>query len=160
MASWFTRAVLRPLFRLSDRVGFFFARLWQRHVIRELGGTVTDGFLELLLRAMGFAFELSPAYRRNIEGFEGVLLFTAGDGVAASATFQNGQMTMGHEHIDHPNAQIAFRDPAALRAYLLSGGQDILQAILENKVETKGNLNYIYRFGFLARDLARRLGVG
>jgi hypothetical protein len=27
-------------------------------------------------------------------------------------------------------------------------------------VQIEGNLNYIYRFGFLARDLARRLGAG
>ena len=32
--------------------------------------------------------------------------------------------------------------------------------LLENKVEVDGNPNYIFKFGFMVRDLGRRLGVG
>lgn len=160
MASWFTRVVLGPIFRLSDRIGFFLSRIWQRHVIKELGGDMTDNFLELLLQGMTFAFELSPSYRENIEGFEGKYLFTASDQVAVSAAFHNGRMTRGTEPIDDWNVHVAFKDAAALRAFLFCSGQDILDAILRNDVQIEGNLNYIYRFGFLARELARRLGAG
>jgi hypothetical protein len=30
---------------------------------------------------------------------------------------------------------------------------------LANEVAVDGNLNYIYKFGFMARDLVHRLGV-
>jgi hypothetical protein len=45
-----------------------------------------------------------------------------------------------------------------LRAFLLSKNQDILDSVLANTVEVDGNLNYIYKFGFMVRDLIRRLG--
>ena len=47
-----------------------------------------------------------------------------------------------------------------MNAFLFSRDQDILDSLLANDVELDGNLNYIYKFGFMARDLGRRLGVG
>jgi hypothetical protein len=68
-------------------------------------------------------------------------------------------MTVHAEAIDDWDVKVTFKDAAALRAYLFSRNQDILDSILKNDVEVDGNLNYIYRFGFLARDLIHRLGI-
>jgi hypothetical protein len=46
-----------------------------------------------------------------------------------------------------------------LRDFIFSRDQDILNSILANQVEVDGNLNYIYKFGFMARDLAKRVGA-
>ena len=43
---------------------------------------------------------------------------------------------------------------------MFSRDQDILNSLLANDVEVDGNLNYVYKFGFMARDLGHRLGVG
>jgi len=56
--------------------------------------------------------------------------------------------------------RVTFKDWTALRDFLFFGDQDILDSLLENKVEVDGNPNYIFKFGFMARDLGRRLGVG
>ena len=57
-----------------------------------------------------------------------------------------------------PTVTITFKDSAAVRRFLLSKDQDILSSIMANEVEVDGNLNYVYKLGFMARDLTRRLG--
>ncbi len=54
---------------------------------------------------------------------------------------------------------MTFRNPVALRDFLFSKNQDVLQSLLKNEVTVEGNLNYLYKFGFMAKDLMRRLGL-
>jgi hypothetical protein len=54
---------------------------------------------------------------------------------------------------------VTFKDPAALRRFLFSRDQDVLARILANEIAVDGNLNYVYKFGFMVRDLVHRLGV-
>ena len=63
------------------------------------------------------------------------------------------------EDIDDWNVRVTFKNPAALRDFLFSQNQDILDSILANTVEVDGNLNYIYKFGFMARDIRKRIGL-
>jgi hypothetical protein len=56
-------------------------------------------------------------------------------------------------------ALVRYKDSQAMWSMLLGGGDILFDSLLNNTVEVEGNLNYIYRFGFLARDLQRRLGV-
>ena len=58
------------------------------------------------------------------------------------------------------DVKVSFADPAALRRYILSIDQDILDLMLENKVTVEGNVNYIYKFLFMTKDLFRRIGLG
>jgi hypothetical protein len=162
MASRLKRSLLRPIpYLFSDRAGLFITKLWSKRLIEELYGKVTDKFLELLLGGMDLAFCLSKGYRKNIKGFEGRYLFrTADDLVAAAATFSDGDMKVHKEAIDDWDICITFKDAAALNAFIFSRDQDILDSLLKNDVQLDGNLNYIYKFGFMARDLGHRLGVG
>ena len=161
MASRLKRTLLRPIpYLFSDRAGQFIAKLWTKRLRQELCGKVTDMFLELLLRGMDLAFCLSKGYRKNIKDFEGRYLFRTADHlVAAAATFKDGDMKVHGEPIDDWNIRITFKDAAALNAFIFSRDQDILDSILANDVEVDGNLNYVYKFGFMARDLGHRLGI-
>lgn len=138
-------------------------RLYQGRVaalVRALEGFLMDKFLEILLGAMEFAFLLLRGYRRNIAGFSGAYLFRTADGkVAAGAHFAHGRMKVLREAFPTYDVAITFKDSAALRRFLFSRDQDILASILSCEVEVDGNLNYIYKFGFLAHDLLRRFGV-
>jgi len=138
----------------------------------EFGDKVTDKFLELLLKGMEGAFSASKnkiistfsdkfeGYHKNIKGFKGRYLFrTLDNRVAASAIFENGDMDVGEDAIDDWNVRVTFKNAAALRDFLFSQDQDILNSILANEVEVDGNLNYIYKFGFIARDIKRRIGL-
>ena len=162
MASRLKRTILRPVpYLFSDRTGLFITRLWSKSLREELYGKVTDRFLELLLQGMDLAFCLSKGYRKNIKNFKGRYLFrTADNTVAASATFRDGDMEVHEEVIDDWDSRVTFKDAAALMAFIFSRDHDILDSILKNDVEVDGNLNYIYKFGFMARDLSQRIGVG
>ena len=134
--------------------------LWSNRIKDQICGEVTDEFLELLLKGMDLAFFFSGGYRKNIEGFKGRYLFRTDDNmVTASAIFQNGDMQVRENGITDWDVKVTFKNAAALRNFLFSKDQDILNSILANEVEVDGNLNYIYKFGFLAKDLGRRLGV-
>jgi len=121
---------------------------------------LADGFLELLLDMMRLAFLFDSRFRRNIEDFQGRYLFRSKDGsIAAGAIFSHGRMAVSREAIENPNVAVTFRDEKALMGFLLAPKPDILGAVLRQDVVLEGNLNYLYRFGFLVRDLARRLGL-
>ena len=121
-------------------------------------GVVTDKLLEALLRGMDMAFWLSRGYRRNIKNFKGRYLFVTRDGdVAASAIFNNGDLDITEDSIGDWDVKVSFTDDIALLEFLLSQNQDVLNSLLENKVEVEGNLNYLSRFGYLAKDLENRV---
>jgi hypothetical protein len=162
MTSRLKRTLLSSIpYLFSDRAGLFITRLWSKRLREQLYGGVTDRFLELLLRGMDLAFCLSKGYRKNIKNFHGRYLFKTADHlVDAAATFKDGDMEVHKEAIDDWNVCITFKDAAALNAFIFSKDQDILDSLLANDVEIDGNLNYVYKFGFMARDLGHRLGVG
>ncbi len=135
-------------------------RTSSRALTDQLRGQLTDQFLEMLLRSMELAFELSNDYRRNIEGFRGTLTFVTRDGsVGISAVFGDGRMKVLGKPSPDWQALVRYKDSQAMWSMLLGGGDILFDSLLNNTVEVEGNLNYIYRFGFLARDLQRRLGV-
>jgi hypothetical protein len=68
-------------------------------------------------------------------------------------------MTVDDRAIVPSDVQVTFTNAKALWSFLLSENQDVLNSILENTVEVEGNLNYLYRFGFLAKELTRRIGI-
>ena len=126
----------------------------------ELEGELTDKFVEVLFLGMDVAFVLIGDYRRNLRGFRGsFVLRTSDNQVAASAVFRRRKMKVKTFAVPAPSVTITFKDPAALRRFLFSKDQDILGSLLANEVEVDGNLNYVYKFGFMARDLTRRLGI-
>jgi hypothetical protein len=138
-------------------------RVWQRRARRlkvELEGALTDKFVELLLSGMELAFLIVPGYRRNLRGFHGSYLFrTADDRVVASASFAAGKMSVHTRAIIGPTVTVSFKDPAALRRFLFAQDQDIIQSLLANDVEIDGNISYVYKFGFMARQLTLALGL-
>ena len=160
MASRIRRTVLNLIPSISESAGQWVLRQFSGGLIKELGGRLTDKFLEILLYGMDLGFCLSRDFRKNIENFRGGYVFRTADRlVAASATFADGDMQVDTTPVEDCNARITFKDAAALQRFLFSKNQDILNSILANEVEVEGNLNYIYKFGFLAKDLVRRLGV-
>lgn len=161
MASGIKRTILSPISLMPEMAGDFITKFWAKRLREELCGEITDKFLEILLGGMDLAFTLSSGYRKNIKDFEGKYLFRTADNiVCASAVFKDNNMDVYDNAIDDWDARVTFRDAKALRSFIFSQNQDILNSILANEVEVDGNLNYIYKFGFMARDLARRLGVG
>ena len=152
---WRLLAWVRPESRLLDLV-----RRKAQALKDELEGKLTNKFVAILFFSMEISFILLASYQRNLRGFRGsYVLCTADRRVAASAVFGNGKMLVKAEAVASPNVTITFKDSAALRRFLFSKDQDILASLLANEVDVDGNLNYIYKLGFMARDLTRRLGI-
>jgi len=134
----------------------------QERLREEICGSATDAFLELLLNGMSFFLQVDEDYRQNIAGFKGKYIFRTKNGrVQATAIYQDDKMTVvpqAEEGVDW-DVRITFSKAEAFKNYILSGGMDTLTPLLTGEVENEGNNNYIYKYGFMARDLARRMGV-
>lgn len=136
------------------------AELWD-NIQRSIEGEAAEEFLELLLKGMRLAFIILPDYRESIRKFDGRFQFTSADGeMTMAAVFNKGRMQVMEKVIDNPDITITFRDGKALFTFLLAPKQDILGSMLAQEVKTDGNLNYLYRFGFLAKKLQRMLQPG
>jgi len=161
MRSKFKRTILGSISHLlTDSIGNFITRFFSKRLEKELLGELTDECLELLLEGMELAFCLSKGYRRNIKKFKGAYLLRTGDNlVITSITFDRGKMTVYEDAIADWDVRVTIKDVQAFWKFVFSRDHDILNLVLANEVEIDGNLNYIYKFGFLARDLAHRLGL-
>ncbi|HLZ19357.1 MAG TPA: hypothetical protein VKO67_07075 [Smithellaceae bacterium] len=121
----------------------------------SMGSEVAKGFLRLLLKLMAFVFMLNiKDFRKNIESFNGRYVFRSKDNsIVASAAFENGTMKVYDRIIEKPNMTITFRNDRSLMNYLLSPKPDILNAVLKQDVTVSGNLNYLYKFAYMAKRL-------
>ncbi len=154
------RTLLKPISLLPDGIGHFIVKRSSKNLVNQWAGELTDECLEALLKGMEFAFWVSRGYRKNIKTFKGAYVFRTGDGkVVSSATFDDGDMDVHERAVEDWDVRVTFKNQQAFWKFLFSKNQDILGSILANDVEVDGNLNYLYRFGFLARDLGHRLGA-
>ncbi|HAW50301.1 TPA: hypothetical protein DCX16_05075 [bacterium] len=120
-----------------------------------------EEFLEKLLNIMSLLFIIEPNFRKHIKDFFGTIEFRSKDyEIRVLATFKDNKLKIRElkpeEKLeDAPNAVIIFKNPIALMNFLLpkGGRRDILRSILNNEVVLQGNLNYIYRFSFIANHL-------
>jgi hypothetical protein len=138
-------------------------RWWHGRCFNEMDGKATDATLEALLTAMQWGYRLFPAWRSRIQGFQGTIVFAAkspsdgADVVHATAVFDGSRMKALCRAADSFDVKVTFRDPGSLFAFLMSRNHDIADALLTNSIDTAGNLNYVYRFGFLAMEMTRSL---
>jgi hypothetical protein len=164
MASVWRRFILRPISNMFNGADAFFTRIRAWRLKKQILGTATDKFIEILLRGMDLFIFLTPDkdFRRNLENFNGRYYFRGADkaeNIRFSATFNNGYMQVHEKAIDDWDVLVTFRNGKALRDYIFSEKQDIFNSISENAVEVNGNLNHIFKFGFIAQNLMHRLGI-
>ena len=119
---------------------------------------IGDKLLELLLHGMDMILAFSKSCRASIKNFKGQYVFESKDGtIAASVIFDNGDMKVHDNRISEYDVRVVFEDEVALMEFLFSENQDILNSILEGTVEVEGNLNYLYKFGHLAKTVRDRI---
>lgn len=124
--------------------------------LKCLEDETAETFLEVLLLLMKFKFMLDPSYRRNIENFRGRYQFKSKDGgVTVLVEFDNGKMDVKEALSEDVDVTVIFKDGRALMNFLFH--RDILRGLLNNDVTVDGNLNYMYKFGFMANHLQLEL---
>jgi hypothetical protein len=137
-------------------------RCWHGRRFNKLDGEVSDQVLEQLLKAMAWGFRLVPHWRDEIKGFRGTIVFAAKavsgsnrEPVQATAVFDGQRMTVLQKAVESFDAKVTFSNAGALFSFILSRSHDVVDSLLKNAVETKGNINYVYRFGFLVMEMTR-----
>lgn len=113
-----------------------------------------EDFLKLLLNLMSIAFKIDHKFRKNIEGFNGRYQFKSKDGhITVAALFGEDKLEVKEAEIEDPDITILFKDGKALMGYLLTPKPDILGSMLRQEVSLDGNLNYLYKFAYMAKRL-------
>jgi hypothetical protein len=130
------------------------AKTLQKHFLNCIESEVAEEILELLLKLMSLVFFLDKDFKRNIENFNGRYLFKSRDNkITMAAIFRDNRMKVYEKSIDRTNITVTFRNAKALMDYLLSPKPDILGSILRQDVTIDGNLNYFYKFAYMAKHL-------
>jgi hypothetical protein len=122
--------------------------------IQELESEGAEEFLEVLLRLMGLMLRLDKDFQRNIKNFNGHYLFCSQDRrITVAAVFKNNRLKVSEEEIGDTHMTVVFRNAKALMGFLLSPKPDILGSMLRQDVTIDGNLNYLYKFAYMAKHL-------
>jgi len=134
-------------------------RRWQRKRVEPrflqcLQSEAAEEFLELLLKLMSLAFKLDADFRQNIKGFTGRYQFRSLDNsVTIAAIFTGKGLKVKERLIPNADVSVIFKDSKSLMNYLLATDRDILRLMLNNEVVLNGNVNYIFKFGYMANHL-------
>jgi hypothetical protein len=130
------------------------ARKAAQRFMQALESETAETFLEVLLKLMGLVFFLDRDFRRNIQDFNARYLFCSQDRqITVAAVFKNRRLKVREEWIDNTHITVCFRDAKALMGLLLTPKPDILGSMLRQDITLDGNLNYLYKFAYMAKHL-------
>ena len=122
--------------------------------IKCLESEFAEEFLEAVLGFMKILFLMDHDFRKNILNFNGRYQFKSRDGsITVAAIFRDNGMEVSEEEITDPDITVIFKDSKALMNYLLAPKPDVLGSMLRQEVTLHGNLNYLYKFAFMAKRL-------
>lgn len=132
----------------------------QRKLVKNMTNEALDEFLELLLKVIALKLRIDARYRQNIAGFRGRYVFRTQDGkIAVSAIFEENELKVLDDPVKESDVTVTFKDGAALCEFLLSKDPDVFAFILDNKIDYEGNLNYVLKFGYMAKRLQLELAA-
>ncbi len=130
------------------------ARKATRKFMETLESEGAEDFLAVLLKLMGLVFCLDRDFRRNIRDFNGRYLFRSQDRqITVAAVFEDNRLKVTEEEIGDTHMTVIFRNAKALMGFLLSPKPDILGSMLRQDITIDGNLNYLYKFAYMAKNL-------
>ena len=158
---------LSSIWNIFRRIRHYRARKALRDLLLGLNPEIVEEFLELLLRVMSLVLWVDRDYRSNIRNFKGKYLFESKDQkITVCAIFKHSSffkcdyLDVSEGSLDDADITVTFKNAKALMNLLLSPKLDILGALLRNDVTLKGNINYIFKLGFMATQLQQMLLPG
>jgi hypothetical protein len=139
---------------IKHPIGFFKHSAAKRTMSKNLKDEATEEFLERLLDLIKWYYVIHPKYTKDFTG--SYWLKDRYKKVNFLVEFKCGNMEIIKDPDPDPDpypktkVTLTFKDTNALRRFLLSVKKDVLNVLLHNEILVTGNLNYLYRFGFLA----------
>ncbi|MCD4831539.1 MAG: pentapeptide repeat-containing protein [Anaerohalosphaeraceae bacterium] len=148
----------KQLINLIKIVSFHKYRLKriQNDFLRSLESEFAEEQFLKLLKLMMLVIRLNPAdFRKNIENFTGRYLFKSRDNhITVSVVFQDNYLKVQERLIVNPDVSIIFKNERSLIDSLLAPNPDILGSLLREDITYDGNINYVYKFSYMAKRLA------
>ncbi len=127
---------------------------WGQKFLQALEDEAADVFLKALCFLLKIKCALDRDFRKNIDEFYGQYQFISKNGhLNVVLELDHGKVHFREGTAANPNVTVFFKDGASLTRFFISRKKDILQAMLRNELEAKGNLNYIFKLGFMANHL-------
>ena len=133
-----------------------------RELISSIDARVRDAaILHGLVMGICGAFEVARAcddrFRRAISGFDACYQFRAGR-EGRWLRFGAGRVKTGRGVVTDADYELVLLDPVGVSKRFVDGkANDMLQLLLENKVEQRGNIYYLFKLGYLAGLCAKRV---
>jgi hypothetical protein len=125
-----------------------------RKYLKCLESEFAEEFLEAVLGLMKILLLIDHDFKRNIIDFNGRYQFKSLDGsITVAAIFRDDAMQVREEVISNPDITVMFKDSKALMNYLLAPKPDVLGSMLRQEVTLDGNLNFLYKFAFMAKRM-------
>ncbi len=131
--------------------------------IDSLEAETAETIMETLLLLMKTRFLIDPIfigsdYLHNLDNFDVRYQFRSKSGdISVLVEFYQGQMNWKESLSQDVIATLEFKDGQALVNYLINyvilQNRDFLQSILNNEIQVSGNLNYLYKFLFMANHM-------
>lgn len=127
----------------------------QEKLLEVLEKKGNKDFLQNLLEVMRLKSSRDTMYRRGIKDFFATYVFE-GEGKYAVVYFKNGKLTVSDKRTQlEPDFEVIFKDEKGLYKLLLGEAYEYEEALTHREVICKGNINYIRRFSFMAKEAMR-----
>jgi hypothetical protein len=135
----------------------------RRQFLKRLENNIAEVILILVLNLMNWWFKTDKEFRRNIDGFTGRYQFrNADESFTVAALFTGKGLKVKKGLIKDEDVSVIFKNDKSLETlmkFLLTRDPDILKLILNNEVKVEGNMNYMFRFLYIAKQLKAKLPV-
>ena len=126
---------------------------------------ISNTLTRLFLKFFALNFNVRTGLNRYLRCDDGWLNFTFGiktesSSVEQALTFTNGRVRVLKAYPPKPDAQLIFRDEAAMMEAVRMPPNKLMVALMENRMVTRGNLAYLQLFNFYLSLLLKRSQIG
>ena len=126
---------------------------------------ISNTLTRLFLKFFAFNLNVRPGLNRYLRCDDGWLNFTFGiktesNSVEQAVTFTNGRVRVLKAYPPMPDAQLIFRDEAAMMEAVRMPPNKLMVALMENRMVTHGNIGYLQLFNFYLSLLLKRFQIG
>jgi hypothetical protein len=127
----------------------------------RLGAEASEEVLKLLLRWVAFAYTVWPGFWKHLKGFKMQYQFATDLDPSFNVALicRHRWMSVREEWLGPPNVRIDFRDWRAVIDLLTHPEADLVNEMLNQRIRVTGNLNYVFKLGYMLRHLLKALKI-
>lgn len=133
----------------------------KKQLANRLGAEFSEEVLKLVLRGMALAYMVWPEFRKNLHGFEMQYQFATDldPSFNVAVICRHRWIGVREKWLSPPYVRIDFRDYRAVIDLLSNSKVDLVNEMLNQRLRVTGNLNYVFKLGYMVHHLLKALGI-